>query len=74
MFLPTSYLLGDEKENVTHINNRPRNLDDEEVKALCVDSCRSSLDSAKGKIKSACGGKEDVIVNNRIAYPGMSSC
>ncbi|KAF2719531.1 carbohydrate-binding module family 50 protein [Polychaeton citri CBS 116435] len=45
-------------------------LDSDQVGALCVDSCHSSLQSARSKIASACTASTDIIVYNSVAYPG----
>lgn len=39
--------------------------------ALCVNSCYSSLVSARSTIAGACTGSDDFIVYNDVAYPGM---
>lgn len=46
-------------------------LDEEGVEALCVDSCLSSLQSARSTIAEACTAQTDEIVLDDIAYPGM---
>jgi hypothetical protein len=49
-------------------------LDEEGTAALCVDSCYSSLESARSTIAGACTASTDVIVENKVAYPGIHPC
>ena len=46
-------------------------LDNEGTEALCIDSCYSSLESARTVIAGACTAKTDVIVEEELAYPGI---
>ena len=46
-------------------------IDGNGTAALCVDSCYSSLESARSTIAGACTGSDDIIVYNDVAYPGM---
>ncbi|CDM37952.1 hypothetical protein DTO013E5_10197 [Penicillium roqueforti] len=44
-------------------------LDGDQVDELCVDTCYSSLKSARATIKAACSETTDVIVVEDVAYP-----
>jgi hypothetical protein len=48
-------------------------IDSNSTAALCVDSCYSSLESARSTIAGACTGSDDFIMYNDVAYPGMIS-
>lgn len=58
----------------TDIRNSNGILDDDGVQAVCVDSCYSSLQSARSTIAAACTANTDVIVLDAIAYPGKLTC
>jgi len=59
---------------VTDIRASGAILNTDEVNALCVDSCYTSLESARTTIKGVCTASTDVIVYNNIAYPGIHLC
>jgi hypothetical protein len=44
----------------------------DEVTAVCVDDCYTSLESARTVIAAACTLDTDMIVIQNIAYPGMN--
>ena len=55
----------------TDILCSPRILDEDGVEALCVESCLSSLQSAKSIIETACTATTDFVVQEEVAYPGQ---
>ena len=46
-------------------------LNADQLQNLCVDSCYTSLTSARQVIQTACTQSTDVIVYEDIAYPGQ---
>lgn len=57
---------------IANTHNSGATLDTEEVDALCVDSCYTSLESARTSIQQACTASTDVIEFDNIGYPGNS--
>ena len=49
-------------------------LDEEGTEALCIESCFSSLESARSSIVGACTASSDLIVEDEVAYPGIHAC
>jgi hypothetical protein len=49
-------------------------LDSSSVTELCVDSCYTSLQSARVTILDSCTESTDIVVYDNISYPGMFSC
>ncbi len=46
-------------------------LDVEQVDALCVDTCHTSLENARSAIKGACTASTDVVLYSDAEYPGQ---
>lgn len=45
-------------------------MDEGGLGLLCVDDCRSELESLRSTISTSCTGTEDAMTYQDVAYPG----
>lgn len=45
-------------------------MNEAQLEAVCVESCKASLEKFRSSIQSACDSSNDLMVKDSMAFPG----